>query len=123
MNKEFVPYELALKMKELRFNEPCIGWATKEYEDVIHCGNRFRVFTEDELPTKPFGVPLFQQAFKWFRDKRKYFVEIIRMTATDGKPYSARIKDLERTLYMKDCDTYEEAELDCLKELIKIVES
>ena len=26
LQKEFVPYEIALKFKELGFDEPCFGW-------------------------------------------------------------------------------------------------
>jgi hypothetical protein len=46
MNKEFIPYEQALELKELGFDEPCIAiWI-------------------DTIP-----LPLYQQVFRWFREK------------------------------------------------------
>ena len=42
MEKEFVPYELAVKLKELGFDDPCSGWYTpdksliKEYVTKMH---------------------------------------------------------------------------------------
>jgi hypothetical protein len=30
MNKEFIPYEQALDLKELGFDEPCFGWYSKD---------------------------------------------------------------------------------------------
>lgn len=62
MNKEFIPYEQALELKELGFNEPCLSsWMENDY--IVQYQKRHK---EDDtyLP-----APLYQQAFRWFRDK------------------------------------------------------
>jgi hypothetical protein len=124
MEKEFIPYEQALALKELGFDEPCIGYATIEYKDVVHCGISFKIHKETDLPTKPFGVPLYQQVFRWFREKYRL----------DGKPeyflndwYCFIINDMKgednsRRLFT-EFPSYEEAELECLKKLIEIVKT
>jgi hypothetical protein len=36
MNREFIPYEQALALKELGFDEPCFGWwFTDEKKQII----------------------------------------------------------------------------------------
>jgi hypothetical protein len=65
MNKEFVPYELALELKQLGFDEPCFGvYATKD--------GYVRKSAYDENG----DAPLYQQAFRWFEDNYSYFVDI-----------------------------------------------
>ena len=102
MNKEFIPYEQALELKELGFDDYNIAW----YAVV------------DEKPKMVFlnygshlCAPLYQQAFRWFREKYDLFISI--MHYENG--YS--INDLRRF------NTYEEAELACLKKLIEIVKN
>ena len=38
MEKEFVPYELAVKLKELGFDEECFGYYTEldHHQQVLH---------------------------------------------------------------------------------------
>ncbi len=68
MEKEFVPYELALRMKELGFDEPCLATfiygakgplfqfpGSKNSEDWENCRN--------------CSAPTWQATFKWFREK------------------------------------------------------
>ena len=94
MNKEFIPYEQALELKEL-------GLLTYKKDN------------DSGLLYKGSDIPsiLYQQAFRWFRDKYDLFISI--MHYENG--YS--INDLRRF------DTYEEAELACLKKLIEIVKN
>ena len=115
MNKEFIPYEQALELKELGFNEMCVAYWTSGiggyYLDFKHFTNTHWMFTADDNKgrDKMCVAPLYQQAFRWFRDKYDLFISI--MHYENG--YS--INDLRRF------DTYEEAELACLKKLIEIV--
>jgi hypothetical protein len=102
----FVPYEQALALKELGFDEPCLGWYSKDgtfYEGkmTIHQGL--------------LSAPLYQQAFRWFREKYGYYYPIHRTTNnTNQVLYSIGP-------YAGDYFTYEEAELGRLNKLIKIV--
>ena len=39
LDKYFVPYDRALKLKELGFDEPCFKAYTEEYERLINISN------------------------------------------------------------------------------------
>lgn len=108
MEKEFVPYDLALDLKELGFDEPCFGiYYNKTKEFVLG-----KIVNEYTLEVRTW-CPLYQQAFRWFREK--YKSNFIIGFGNDGGYY--RIGNL----FSKWYKTYEEAELECLKKLIEIV--
>jgi hypothetical protein len=112
MNKEFVPYEQALALKELGFDEPCLIKDTEQGEECeIY-------YVHDN------GKPTYSQAFRWFREK--YEMEGITQRAEDFMWYKWTIYQYNENgkKYVFDwCEykTYEEAELACLKKLIEIV--
>ena len=129
MNKEFVPYKEAIALKELGFNEPCITWYFDTRVDI-------KLYPESQpgsgLSLKGFknshkkiGItdctaPLYQQAFRWFREKYK-----IHCFITHGLIYSFSINGKHYEDYPNYEDNwfrfYEEAELGCLRKLIEIV--
>ncbi len=86
-----------------------------------------------ELHELKCTTPFLSQAFKWFRDNHKLYhiINPLEVSAADktGVRYSWFIGSLEDFDYYKEDDsllgylTYEEAELECLKELIKIVQN
>lgn len=112
MEKEFIPYEIALALKELGFNEPCLA-----YYDYYTKGVPLNIYESDDGCGQP--APLYQQAFRWFRDKHelsswvynsymdKYFYTILQ----NGRIVKAN----------ESVTTYEKAELACLIKLIEIV--
>jgi len=127
MKEEFIPYEEALALKELGFDEPCFGRyyykelypmlnpQSEETELVFEFGQYIKQ-TEVTILT-----PLYQQAFRWFREKG-YNNGIVPYYDY----YYYHIKDFNND---KEYDTrtpveatYEEAELACLKKLIEIVQ-
>ena len=124
MNKEFVTYALALDLKELGFDEDCLS---NYYKDNSDRGNL--QFTE--YNSRYFiKAPLYQQAFRWFREKYGLFAEITLWG--DGLGYISMIKEIKQEefieVYRKAIiDTglpiweYEESETACLKKLIEIV--
>jgi hypothetical protein len=65
MNKEFIPYKLALKLKELGFEEPCFGyWKMSDW--LIEEKTRTDGYTHaDQL----CSAPLYQQVVEWLRQK------------------------------------------------------
>jgi hypothetical protein len=60
MNKEFVPYEQALALKELGFDEPCFGFYT--YEGKFSNELSFNEYKNTALKT---SAPLYQQAINF----------------------------------------------------------
>ncbi len=123
MKTEFIPYEQALKLKELGFDEPCFGWFTNSYLRIGGVVENKHVQGEDEIL-----APLYQQAFRWFRDKKLSDASINRHGEADGG-YSYRWEivyeygTLEERHFKMGYNTYEEAELACLNKLIEIVKN
>jgi len=125
MNKEFIPYEQALALKELGFDEPCLGFYNKEDRPNLgYCTNSFQDDTTLEIKCT---APLYQQAFRWFREKHKlwaynipyntgkYCIEIWRLV--EGDDY---VKTKEDRVIM---DNWEEAELACLNKIIELIKT
>ncbi len=110
MKKDFIPYEQALALKGLGFGEPCYGWFDTGYLR-FGCYESEYVTGLGDLP-----APLYQQAFRWFREKHglNHFVEL----DVDCKPnyYNAHVQ----CSLVYHGDNYEEAELACLKKLIEL---
>lgn len=105
MNKEFIPFEEAIQLKELGFDIPSIsGYSYPNSDELL----------ADAI--------LYQQGFRWFREKHQLYAwvkvdyEYGGVTPTyyiTGK----RQSDIAGGAF----NTYEEAELACLKKLIELV--
>jgi hypothetical protein len=113
---EFVSYELALRMKQLGFDEPCFAWyVTESY------GLEYGKVIKSDLIKDGIVAPTFSQAFRWFREK--YKLSGIPQYFTGGF-YCYTINDMKDTKesnkLFTEFETYEEAELACLEKLIEI---
>ncbi len=123
MEKEFIPYPFALRMKRLRFNEPCISFYSqggKHNFDIQSPSTNIGSWSDQEHYC---SSPLFQQAFRWFESKgyRNY----VASNQFGGKVnYWFAITPPEELTYsdVEGRSTKEEAELACLEKLIEIVE-
>jgi hypothetical protein len=124
MQKEFVQYELALRMKQLGFDEPCLNFYHVVGGFYTSC-----VYIESQEDIKELCdngkqvlAPLFQQAFRWFREKYDLHHVIHHFTHKKGtdEAYLAEVGKADDIFSY--CKTYEEAELACLEKLIEIVE-
>ena len=114
MEKEFVTYEIALALKELGFDEPCLAYF--EDKELMHG-------MLNNLGKRRYLVsPLWHQAFRWFRVKHNLDSWIY--CHNKSKVYFAIIlKDKRFVSYNEKFDTYEEAESACLNKLIEIVKN
>ena len=104
MEKEFVPYKQALDLKELGFDEKCLGYY---HNKELSSGPRTSYGEVIEAPT-------FSQAFRWFREKYGDYL----LYSFGVIPHFTIIQNL---IIEDSKTTYEEAELECLKKLIEIV--
>ena len=123
MKKEFVPYELALKLKELGFNEKCFSYYN------TNLGKRLFINSGD------IKAPLWQQAFDWLDKEFGLFVSFGKIDNTRNFYYDFMIIDSKNRDYNDEdlidsasrildkgkYNTYEEARLECLKKLIEII--
>lgn len=140
MEKEFVPYELALKLKAIGFNEPCFNrFYTKPKSKMFGVDEKGRHYPMKNTPKKLYttgehftlnystviAAPLYQQVFRWFRekynlyyiiDKQGYWFYEIKI----DEGFGDLTKDV---IVFYDYKSYEEAELACIEKLVEIVES
>ena len=119
--KEFVKYEQALALKELGFDEPCLGY--------FDCERDFKfIFNKQKFLSCEVVTPTYRTAFRWFRDKHEIDVFYWRNSLTDKyRVIDIKISNKEINLEEKFEDTeyttYEEAEFQCIQQLIKIVKA
>ena len=123
--KEFAPYEPSLALKELGFDEPCFAvyYDTKEFKTYTGVWVKFN----SEFNGKGvMSAPLYQQAFKWFREKYGLPSHIATYWQHDWNNYSYQyyfVQDKVEWNGIEHYKTYEEAELACIKQLIEIVKN
>ena len=118
MSKDFIPYQEALELKELGFDEPCFGeyyYGKLKYDEVSNGQT-----AHNDLAL----APTYSQVFRWFREKHSLDCYIDRGGAKGV--YHAFVGGSEHGfLYGNNGNspsefTYEEAELECLIKLIEI---
>jgi predicted GNAT superfamily acetyltransferase len=114
MNKEFIPYEQALDLEELGFDEPCFA---------IYCFKELRIgiFSNLSSAYNTILAPLYQQAFRWFREK--YQIDSWIYPNLNGLYSVSNIRRGVGLGKVSEYQTYEEAELACLIKLIEIVKN
>jgi hypothetical protein len=126
MEKEFIPYEQALALKELRFDEPC--FTSYNNKNLVNWWVDAEWVKNSELIEVYTTAPTYSQAFRWFREKHDLLndVGISAHRRNDVKKWMYSIIYLDKNTYIYSegtYNTYEEAELECLKELIEIVKN
>jgi hypothetical protein len=112
MDREFIPYELALELKQLGFDEPCLKFYT---EGILWLDSHLWDIKKDVL------APTYSQAFRWFREEHNLFGQVNIHTYFIYNISNGDFKMVKK--YDKLFDTYEEAELECLIAMIKLVKS
>lgn len=127
MDKDFVPYQESLELKELGFDERCFGhyWENLFYFQTTHTHPA-------TMPNSPESclAPTFSQAFRWFRDEHNIdsWIQPFMLEKANGELYLPDesygyfiFKDGVFVADKVDCIEPEEAELLCLRKLIEIV--
>ena len=128
MNKEFVPYELADKLKNLGFDETCFGYWNIDPYLPNPTFNLVKPFDHEWC----IPAPLYQQAFRWFREKYRLVIQYIpsELDNSEGQSilhHQYKISEYDswrggrrNTVETELNEDYEEAELACLIKLIEI---
>ena len=126
MKKEFIPYEEALALKALGFAEDCLRWY-----DVSKCR---KLSSEDHATFHPnfikenvIASPLYQQAFRWFREEHDLngVVDRVKSGAFVYRiDYFPEHVDIHKKLpWGNKSYNYQDAEIACINKLIEIVKN
>ena len=130
MKEQFVTYEIALALKELGFNKPCLASyytddernyakdGTYDCRQKISSSIDFDPFKEEfdnfyinSNETYYVSAPLWQQVIDWFRDEHDIVIEIIRQKYFDtyANSYAYEVvckvyknKELEGSVVIRD---------------------
>ena len=122
MEKEFVPYEQALALKELGFDEPCFGYYFNKSKVLMVISEKDINYLTGTSNTTFTLAPTFSQAFRFFREKYGLISYVHPLALLqDTKKWCYEITNFESS-WDEDSDlhTLEEAEQACLLELINI---
>ena len=116
MEQEYVPYEECLKLKELGFNEYCMGACYYEYTSNKGVSTYLLRLPDDCDSKDGVKAPIYQQVFRWFREKYQL----------SGIPTHQSYDVWELTknecfMEVYPIDSFEEAQVQCLRKLIEIV--
>jgi len=137
MNNEFVSYEIALKLKELGFDEPCFTYYYELTSNLrTHLGvdiNNAWTYSKN----KKLGftlAPLYQQVFRWFREQfnLQSSIEATNDQHSNELGYNHFIWNnvtgeghhtmpIDRPFGDWCFKTYEEAQKNCILNLISII--
>jgi len=136
MEKEFVPPQPSLDIKELGFKKPCLA-----YYSIDIVGETIPRFRYNNRISEAFSVdegvwfnhnldkdyiwsaPTFSQCFRFFREKYNLDSYLIEPTEDSHGNKCYRILGLGTAIFNGIFDSYEKAELECLKKLIEIVKN
>ena len=139
MEKEFVSYEIALKLKELGFDEPCFTYYYNINGNIrtglsINIHNAWTYAGTKKLETTL--APLYQQVFRWFREEFnwQFSIEATNDQHSHQLGYNYFIWNNktgeEHNTMPKDSPfgdwcfkTYEEAQKECILDLISIIKN
>jgi hypothetical protein len=142
--KDFTLYPEALELKELGFDEPCFAWyhlgdtllsdITMGYEKTDF------LYTQDDMEETQCTAPTYSQAFRWFRYNYWYYASISPIVDIGNVDFTVEVSQFFQEdryvgegddeeyfprglelVHTERFDTYEEAELACLREMIKLV--
>ena len=120
IENNFVPYQIALDMKSIGFDEPCFNYYGKNNKlpHQLDCMFGYRAHFNKNFCL----APLYQQAFRWFREKHGLisYIHPLALLDDDGL-WCYEITDFSNNWdESSNIHSHEEAQLECLKKLIEI---
>ena len=139
--KDLTLYPEALELKELGFDEPCLGYYDTDGLKIssdwyLNPQNKNSLFPEPHTTNNPkISAPTYSQAFRFFREKYDIHYSINRECSQHDHKWGYNWSLYNYTGIFDEFltshpdapagewvyETYEEAERECLKEIIKII--
>ena len=133
MEKEFIPYEQALSLKELGFDEECLTQSkhkklcsNKEQPGGCQLHNLHCAYPDCTIDktVESIPLPLYQQAFRWFRKKYQIvfcYEPCLKKDLT--YIFFIYVEVTGEKVFVVESKYNEEAELTCLQKMIEIVKT
>lgn len=115
MKEQFIPYHLALQLKQLGFNQPCIGYYNQQTEEL------FPYQTTTSINGHKCAAPLWQQAFDYFREDHNLCSWIYQ--SNKNHFYFSILKENRFVANSEYFESFNKAKLSCLENLILKVKS
>jgi len=123
LRKQFATYEIALKPKELGFDEPCFGiWIERGLEvNVMYVAKQDDAWMANQ--NEGILAPLWQQVVDWFREKYNYHISVYRL----NNKWCGDVYDILRQCYVTNnafnsitYSSYEEARKQAILKAIEL---
>jgi hypothetical protein len=130
MKDQFIPYEEALALKELGFDEPCLAFYEEEKNKLVTFhSDSYQEVKGTTCLFEQTNAPLWQQAFDWFRKEHNLGFDISSSSINCHIYQISLLKETSHssicwsTVLDKHTKSYEETRLACLQKLIEIVKN
>ena len=141
MNEDFIPYEEAIALRDLGFDEMCFGWWELQLPNHKQLWtDNFGKNSESWLGKSHCAAPMFSQVNRWFQENHGLRFEVMVQAGQHGKDTTPKVSGFwvslrfKQSVYNDDRDIFSwrgrdktgfeserEANIYCVKELIKIV--
>jgi hypothetical protein len=122
MENEFITYNQALALAELGFDEPWLGYYNEDKGFFITGDSEQMDEYVITLKKNCIKALLYQQVFRWFREKHGLY-SIIHCPTKKTAVFTITGFDVLVVHSMQQLKTYEEAESACLDKLIEIIKN
>lgn len=148
-NNLFAPYKLAVELKKLNFDEPCLGFYSSNVQESEKSITMFSFIDTDESisakcnsklsSSNLYAAPLWQQVLDWLREKHNIYVHLVSQAdlkegdiflfIPNGK-YSGTLDDVtigkemcssDTICLIPTCDTYEQAREAAILKAIELI--
>jgi len=99
MKDKFVTPEIALKLKELGFDEPCFGYFAKDWNKTDE--KLFIYQNEEELHCERTEAPLWQDVIDMFREKYALLIDSPVPDRWNDGNWSVRVESMNKMIVLE----------------------
>ncbi len=114
MKNQFVTYPLSKKLKELGFDNECLGWYMPPNQLIYDrkCPKSFKNLNSEMFNGSVCSAPLWQQIIDWFETKFNLYIKIIKTHYKDKNDeiksaYYFIIEGEYKEIYYNDFEAYD----------------
>ena len=104
MEKQFVTYDIALKLKLLGFAEECLAFYTPDSKELLPVYQEpLKGYFTRASSNESIHAPLWQQVIDWFRDTHRFHIEVFPIPYANNSKiayfYHIDSDDMENPIY------------------------